>query len=120
MPADDTIHYRSFADGPIPKTPWAFMMMFVRRRMRGQALAVVVTAAMSMITMGFEPPALRGLVNELQRIAGGGSWTYDAVFWFAVMGGSWLVSSIFNRLHQLSDLRFTPALRAMIQSYLFS
>jgi ATP-binding cassette subfamily B protein len=120
MLADDTIYYRSFADGPIPKTPWAFMTLFVRRRLRGQALAVVVCAAMSMVTMGFEPPALRGLVNELQRMAGSGTWTYDSAFWFAVMAGSWITSSIFNRLHQLSDLRFTPTLRAMIQSYLFS
>jgi ATP-binding cassette subfamily B protein len=119
MPADDAIHYRSFADGPIPKTPWAFMLLFVRR-LRGQALAVVVAAALSMVTMGFEPPALRGLVNELQRIGGSGTWTYDTVFWFLVMAGSWATSSFFNRIHQLMDLRFTPTLRAMIQSYLFS
>jgi ATP-binding cassette subfamily B protein len=96
------------------------MMLFVRRRLRGKALLVVLAAGLSMVTMGFEPPALRGLVNELQRIAGGGVWTYDAVFWFLVMAGSWVTSSFFNRMHQLADLRFTPTLRAMIQMYLFS
>src|SRR5512146_2109141 len=117
MPRDETIYYRSFADGPIPKSPWPFMTMFIRRRLRGQAAWVMFAAAMSMVTMGFEPPALRGLVNELQRIAGGGAWTSAAVFWFAIMAGSWITSSMFNRLHQWADLSFTPPLRYMVQAY---
>jgi ATP-binding cassette subfamily B protein len=116
----EPIYYRTFADGPVPKSPWALMSLFIRRRLRGPGVAVVVCAAMSMATMGFEPPALRGLVNELQRISGSGQWTFNVVFWFAVLGGMWLASSVFNRLHQLADMYFSPPLRYMIQAYLFS
>ena len=120
MQHDETIYYRSFAEGPIPKSPWRFMALFVRKRLLGPACVVVVCATMTMATMGFEPPALRGLVNELQRAAGKGVWTPDLVFWFAVLGGMWFASSIFNRLHQGADIRFSPPLRYMIQAYLFS
>ncbi len=120
MPTEPSLYYRSFAAGPPPKSPWAFMMLFVRRRLGWQALAVVGAAAMSMATMGFEPPALRGMVNELQRSAGSGQWSFDLLFWFSVLGGMWLASSIFNRLHQMADLNFGPPLRYMIQAYLFS
>ncbi len=116
----DTIYYRSFADGPVPKSPWRFMALFVRQRLLRPACTVVFCAVMTMVTMGFEPPALRGLVNELQRVAGKGVWTSDLIFWFALLGGMWFASSIFNRLHQGADIRFSPPLRYMIQAYLFS
>ena len=117
---DQTIYYRTFNDGSLPQTPFAFIWMFVRRRLMGWALAVVTCAFFSMLTMGFEPPALRGLVNELSRIAGTGAWSYEATYWFIVLGGMWIISSAFNRLYQVSDIRFTPVLRYMIQAYLFS
>lgn len=120
MQLTDAIYYRSFAPGPIPKSPWRFIALFVRRRLVGPACVVTLCAVMTMVTMGFEPPALRGLVNELMRIAGKGVWSRDLVFWFAVLGGMWFASSIFNRLHQMADIRFSPPLRYMIQAYLFS
>jgi len=116
----DTIYYRSFANEPIPTSPWRLMALFLRRRFRGEAAVVVFCAMMSMVTMGVEPPALRGLVNELQRISGSGQWTSAVVFWFALLGGMWLASSIFNRLHGLADIRFSPPMRYMVQAYLFS
>ena len=120
MQLPETIYYRSFADGPIPKTPWRFMALFIRRRLLGPASVVVFCAVMTMVTMGFEPPALRGLVNELPRVAGKGVWSSDLIFWFAILGGMWLASSVFNRLHQGADIRFSPPMRYMIQAYLFS
>src|SRR5258708_6772366 len=65
----EPIYYRTFADGPIPKTPWGLAALFVRRRM---------------------------------------------------LGGMWLASAMFNRLHQFADMPFSPPLRYMIQAYLFS
>src|SRR5271170_2309972 len=120
MPPDETIYFRSFSDGPVPKSPRALMALFVRGRLRRPALMVAFCAAMSMVTMGVEPPALRGLVNELQRTAGSGHWSSDVIYWFALLGGMWAASSVFNRLHQLADLHFSPPLRYMIQAYLFS
>ncbi len=120
MQPTQTIYYRSFADGPIPKSPWRFMALFIRRRLFGPAAVVVFCAVMTMVTMGFEPPALRGLVNELPRVAGHGVWSSDLIFWFAVLAGMWFASSMFNRLHQGADIRFSPPLRYMIQAYLFS
>ena len=120
MQPTDTIYYRSFADGPIPKSPWRFIALFVHRRLLGPASVVTLCAVMTMVTMGFEPPALRGLVNELQRVAGKGTWSRDLIFWLALLGGMWFASSVFNRLHQMADIRFSPPLRYMIQAYLFS
>jgi len=120
MPPTESLYYRTFADGPIPKNPWALILLFVRRRLRGQALWLMFIAAMSMATMALEAPALRGFVEELQHAAGSGTWTPAVLFWLAALGGAWIVSSIFNRLYQLSDIRFSPPLRYMIQAYLFS
>lgn len=120
MPPTESLYYRTFADGPIPKNPWALILLFVRKRLRSQALWLMFIAAMSMATMALEAPALRGFVEELQRVAGGGTWTPAVLFWLAALGGAWITSSIFNRLYQLSDIRFSPPLRYMIQAYLFS
>ncbi len=120
MSPTESLYYRNFADGPIPKSPWALTLLFVRKRLRGQALWLMFVAAMSMATMALEAPALRGFVEELQGVAGSGTWTPAVLFWLAALGGAWLVSSICNRLYQLSDIRFSPPLRYMIQAYLFS
>lgn len=120
MPRDESIYYRSFAEGPIPKQPWAFVWLFMRVRFAGQAALLIFAAAMSMVTMGLEAPALRGLVDELQRAAGTGIWTSALVLWLAMLAGMWIASSIFNRVYQLADIRFSPPLRYMIQAYLFS
>ncbi len=117
---DDSLYYRNFSTGPVPKDPWAFMWLFVKQRLRWPAIAIVFCAAMSMATMGFEPPALRGLVDELQAAAGTGVWSSAILFWFAILGGMWVLSSMFNRLYQLVDIKFSPVLRYMIQAYLFS
>jgi ATP-binding cassette, subfamily B, bacterial len=117
---DTTIYYRTFSPGPVPKAPWAFMALFVRHRLLWPAVAVIFCAAMSMLTMGFEPPALRGLVNELQRTAGSGEWSPALIGWFALLGGMWVASSVFNRLHQGADIKFSPPMRYMVQAYLFS
>jgi ATP-binding cassette, subfamily B, bacterial len=120
MPPTESLYYRSFADGPLPKNPWALIVLFVRARLRRAALALVFAAAMSMATMALEAPALRGFVEELQRVAGSGEWTLAVAFWLAALGASWITSSIFNRVYQLWDIRFSPPLRYMIQAYLFS
>lgn len=131
MPRDDTtgdnpsantepIYYRSIADRQIPRQPWAFIALFVRRRLKIPAALLVFAAAMSMVTMGLEAPALRGLIDELPRIAGDGTWSSSATFWLVILGGLWVASSIFNRMYQLIDIRFSPPLRYMIQAYLVS
>ena len=119
MSPTESLYYRNFADGPIPKNPWALILLFVRKRLRGRALWLMFIAAMSMATMALEAPALRGFVEELHVVAGSGTWTPAVLFWLAALGGAWITSSIFNRLYQLSDIRFSPPLRYMIQAYLF-
>lgn len=120
LPHNEVIDYRSFADRPIPRQAWAFIALFIRRRLKLPAALMVFAAAMSMVTMSLEAPALRGLVDELTRIAGGGAWSPAAVYWLVALGGMWLASSAFNRMYQLVDIRFSPPLRYMIQAYLVS
>ncbi len=117
---EEAIYYRTFSADPIPKDPWAFVALFVRRRFRRQALVLAAAAALSMVTMGLEAPALRGLVDELQRVAGTGQGTAKVAYWTAALAGMWIASSIFNRIYQLADIRFSPPLRYIIQAYLFS
>lgn len=117
---NEPIYYRSFADRPIPRRTWAFIALFIRQRLKGPAALLICSAIMSMGTMTLEAPALRGLVDELTRIAGGGAWSSAAVFWLAALGGMWTISSVFNRTYQLADIRFSPPLRYMIQAYLVS
>jgi len=116
----ESLYYRSVASGPIPKNPWALIFLFLRLRLRWPASTLVFAAMMSMATMALEAPALRELVEELQRALGTGQWTPGAMLWLAALGGAWIVSSIFNRLYQIWDIRFSPPLRYMIQAYLFS
>lgn len=120
MSPTESLYYRSVAAGPIPHTPWGLIYLFLRQRLRGPALTLVFAAVMSMATMALEAPALRGLVEELQRAMGQGAWTSGTMWWLAALGGAWIVSSIFNRLYQIWDIRFSPPLRYMIQGYLFS
>ncbi|ABK45896.1 ABC transporter related protein [Magnetococcus marinus MC-1] len=108
-----------FPQETVPRAPVAFLWMLVRRHFAGRALAMMGVAALSIGVMGCEPPVLRRLVETL----GQGGHSVDAQqawFWFAMVAGIWLLSSLCNRAFQILDLYTAPRLRFAVQSYLYA
>lgn len=110
----------------LPATPWRFLWLFIRTRFLGRAILLNLTAAGGVGLMGFEPVAMRGLVDALaQGGAQGGTaghdsaWTGTVLWWFLLLGGLWIASALFNRLREVVDLYTSPDLRHEIQLRLF-
>lgn len=100
--------------------------MFVRAGFLGRVLLLNLAAAGGIGLMGLEPVAMRGLVDALAGLRGGGgavggspAWTAEVMRWFLLLGGLWIASALFNRLRELVDLHTSPALRHAIQVRLF-
>ncbi|MBF0334028.1 MAG: ABC transporter ATP-binding protein [Alphaproteobacteria bacterium] len=117
----EALSWRDFGDAP-PRTPGAFLLLFLRRAFWPHALAYAFTTMSAMGLMGMEPLALRNLIRALQAVEGGPSadWSAEVWRWTIMLGLLWIGSALFNRATEAVDARTTPVLRAAVQSYLFS
>ncbi|MBF0125221.1 MAG: ABC transporter ATP-binding protein, partial [Magnetococcales bacterium] len=122
QPVDcDDVGYRDFADQPRPPTTaLAFLWFFMRHRYPQRSIALAVIASLSIAFMGFEPPALRNLIEALGQLPGDANAMAEVWLWFGVIAACWLASALCNRLYEWTDLHTTTRWRFSIQSYLFS
>ncbi len=80
---------------------------------------MVSIAALSIGLMGYEPPAMRQLIDTMSHYQPGQSpemiW-----YWFQVIGALWLGSALCNRAYQAMETFTSPRFRYLVQNTLFS
>ncbi len=110
--------------GPVehlPTTPFAFMRFLVGKHFLGRTLLMVLTIMAAVIAEALAPYALSQAVDALALsvTSADGSPGDDALSWFAIMVGLWIVSELIYRLYDVQDVYVGPRMRAAAQKYLF-
>ncbi|MEO5374678.1 MAG: ABC transporter ATP-binding protein/permease [Alphaproteobacteria bacterium] len=123
-PGPERVSYRDFPGSTVPRSPFGFLMMFVRHRFAANVAGLALSAMAAMGLMGLEPVALRHLVEVLEGLdpqrGPDGAWPATLAPWLAALGGLWMASALFNRIYEWVDAHTSPRLRSAVQAYLFS
>ncbi|WP_130470912.1 ABC transporter ATP-binding protein [Candidatus Magnetaquicoccus inordinatus] len=119
LPEMETLFDPSNPQQPFPTTPIHFIWFFLSRRFPLQALSMVSIASLSIALMGYEPPAMRQLIDTMADYHPGQS-SEQIWYWFKVVGALWLGSALCNRAYQAVETFTAPRFRFLVQNTLFA
>jgi ATP-binding cassette subfamily B protein len=103
----------------LPQTPWRFIWFFVRNQFAINYLAIILVMIAGRAFDTLEPYFVKKLINALSSDATNISREYDALYWFFMLIGTWLLGSFFFRVQNIIDLRTAPYLRESVQNHMF-
>ncbi len=118
-PELDTLFDYRRPERPIPGHPIQFIWFFLSRRFPLQAILMISIASLSIALMGYEPPAMRQLIDNMAHYRPGQD-PEQIWYWFQVVGALWLGSALCNRAYQAVETFVAPRFRFLVQNTLFS
>ena len=104
----------------LPKTPFAFIWLLVRRHFAWRVAVLVSLAATATTIDAFVPLSLSHVINAIgAAYAKHLSFGTAVLPWIVLMATIWFVSATVYRCYEAVDIETSPRMRALAQKYLF-